>query len=132
MLDSEIDVLDICFLLQGEGSIDLADWKANTRVSGVRGSEVEQWFWLVVQDFDENQRRDLLQFVCALRTTPVGGFAALEFKFELVIRDTMPSNSYPVAHTCFNQLELPAGYRNRRQLQQKLLVSMQHAEMGMG
>ena len=122
-----LEVDDICVLLRGESTIDVGDWKAHARVEGPAGTDVERWFWLIVEDISEDQRKDLLQFVCAVRSTPVGGFVALESKFTLAICEHMQPTSFPVAHTCFNKLELPAGCRSQQQLRRGLLVCIREA-----
>lgn len=37
----------------------------------------------------------------------------------------------PTAHTCFNQLDLPA-YKSAEEMREKLLVALQHSSEGFG
>ena len=73
------DAFQIEWLVCGSSRrIDVADWKANTRYIGfdVR-SQIVVVFWSVVEEFTEDERRKLLQFVTG---------ASLPFLYDLTSR----------------------------------------------
>ena len=115
---AQLDAEELEVVLCGDADIDVADWKAHTSYGGglsaTRG--VGQMFWSVVEnDFSNEQRTRLIQFVTGTSRIPAGGFKHLqgvdgrERKFELL---GMPGGDHatPRAHTCFNRLDLPTGY----------------------
>ena len=66
---------------------------------------------------------------------PLGGFAALSGlggpqRFSLHKAHAAASR-LPTAHTCFNQLDLPA-YESRQQLQERLLLAVHEGTTGFG
>ena len=101
------DPKELELLLCGLPTIDVVDWRANTRYSGTftQGEgdhEVVQWFWDVVNGFDHEMRARLLQFVTGTSGVPSRGFAALHGSDgtlkSFAIRGTeMGSETYPRA-----------------------------------
>lgn len=71
-------------MLCGLPSIDMEDWQANTIYSGLyeskgRRDQVVSWFWEVVRDdFDQEMRARLLQFVTGTSGVPSRGFSVLQ------------------------------------------------------
>ena len=48
----------------GIGKIDIADWKNNTRLKHCSlDTPVVKWFWEIVENYSEEMRARLLQFV---------------------------------------------------------------------
>ena len=66
-----------------------------------------------------------LLFVTGCSRPPAGGFSALEDKF--VITRLTGINNFPIAHTCFNNLELP-DYNDEALLESKLLYAIRNTE----
>lgn len=98
-------------LLCGLPSIDVGDWRRNTFYSGGLHAAHRSvvWFWKTVSSFCQSERAQFLQYVTGTRQVPVGGFAALQGRdghlcrfhlVEAIVR-------FPVAHTCFNRLDIP-------------------------
>ncbi|KAH0628857.1 hypothetical protein JD844_010455 [Phrynosoma platyrhinos] len=94
-----------------------------------------QWFWRALRSFDQADRAKFLQFVTGTSKVPLQGFAALEGmngiqKFQ-IHRDDRSTDRLPSAHTCFNQLDLPA-YESYEKLRHMLLLAIQECSEGFG
>ncbi|PAA78814.1 hypothetical protein BOX15_Mlig011885g1 [Macrostomum lignano] len=129
----DFDERELELMLNGLGRIDVDDWRSNTRLKRCRHDDaVVRWFWEAVESFSPEQRARLLQFVTGSSRLPLQGFSALRgsvggsearlFTLQLV-RD-LDTRSLPVAHTCFNRLDLPV-YESAAQLRAKLLQAVE-------
>ena len=68
-------------MISGLGKIDIDDWKAHTRLKHCSGdSSIVKWFWRAVEEYDEEKRARLLQFVTGSSRVPLQGFKALQGK----------------------------------------------------
>ena len=121
--------------------------------SGYRANDqVIRWFWEVVgEEFTNEQRLKLLQFVTGTSSVPFEGFRALrgsnsiqQFTIDrLDLRgqpallpvyvthsSVTPSPISPIshrAHTCFNRLDLPH-YRTKADLRSRLTLAIEECE----
>jgi E3 ubiquitin-protein ligase NEDD4 len=132
------DANELELILCGLPNIDIDDWKANTLYSGLykgRGDEVVQWFWQVVtEEFDDEMKARLLQFVTGTSGVPSRGFAVLQgndgnikkFTIHGVDRET---SIFPRSHTCFNRIDLP-NYTSRKELHDKLKTAVTMCGVG--
>jgi E3 ubiquitin-protein ligase NEDD4 len=132
------DANELELILCGLPNIDMDDWRANTLYSGLfkgRGDEVVQWFWQVVtEDFDDEMKARLLQFVTGTSGVPSRGFAVLQgndgnikkFTIHGVDRET---SVFPRSHTCFNRIDLP-NYTSRKELHDKLKTAVTMCAVG--
>ncbi|KAL1895757.1 ubiquitin-protein ligase (E3) [Ceratocystis pirilliformis] len=112
--------------------VNLDDWRANTCYSGIYviggdGEEhpVIKWFWEVMYEFDEGQRRQVLQYATSVPRAPLLGFSQLNPRFA--IRDSRSSSDVerlPSASTCMNLLKLPP-YKSKDVMREKLLYAIQ-------
>ena len=80
-------------------------------------------------------RHKFLQFVTGSSKVPLQGFAALEGmngpqKFQ-IHRDDRSTDRLPSAHTCFNQLDLPA-YETYDKLKTYLMKAIHECSEGFG
>lgn len=121
-------------LICGLSEVDLSDWKANSVCTD--GVDEETWdtFWAVVECFDVQQRKELLEFVTGSPGAPVGGFASLPGYGAVgnVHRFTVARNlqsSLPVASTCFNTLYLPA-FQTETEMRAALLEAVANRNAG--
>ena len=105
------DERELELVIGGLGTIDLQDWKTNTRLKHCTPETPQVvWFWKIVSGYDEEMRARLLQFVTGSSRVPLQGFKALQgstgaagprlFTLHLVEVDV---NNLPKAHTCFNR-----------------------------
>ena len=66
-------------MIVGLGKIDVQDWKRNTRLENCTLlTNIVKWFWRSVEEFDEERRARLLQFVTGSSRVPFQGFKALQ------------------------------------------------------
>ncbi|CAF4617801.1 unnamed protein product [Rotaria sp. Silwood1] len=115
-------------LISGLPDIDIEDLKANTEYHKYRPNSLQvQWFWRALRSFDKEDLAKFLQFVTGTSKVPLQGFAHLEGmngaqKFQ-IHRDDRSTDRLPSAHTCFNQLDLPA-YESYDKLRKMLLIAI--------
>ncbi|XP_075242602.1 putative E3 ubiquitin-protein ligase HECTD2 isoform X1 [Convolutriloba macropyga] len=77
--------------------------------------------WTVVKKFDQNEQKLFLSFLTGSKRLPIGGFS--EMKFTLKRVDALSDQSLPIAHTCFNELQLPV-YKDLETLREKLTYAI--------
>lgn len=123
-------------LISGLPNIDIDDLKANTEYHKYQPNSLQiQWFWRALRSFDQADRAKFLQFVTGTSKVPLQGFSALEGmngtqKFQ-IHRDDRSTDRLPSAHTCFNQLDLPA-YETYDKLRSMLLKAIHECSEGFG
>ena len=67
------------YLLGGLAQIDVEDWKKNTECHGYYEQDnTVVWFWKAVENYDNEMRARLLQFVTGTSKVPMNGFAELQ------------------------------------------------------
>jgi|JI10StandDraft_1071094.scaffolds.fasta_scaffold149865_4 E3 ubiquitin-protein ligase NEDD4 len=101
-------------ITSGPSVIDIQDWKNNTIYDCYEPSDqVIQWFWEIVESYDQKGFRNLLHYCTGSMRVPIMGFAKLESshghikKFTIRKIDYDVDNPYPKSYTCFNRLDLP-------------------------
>ncbi|XP_075230861.1 SMAD specific E3 ubiquitin protein ligase isoform X2 [Lycorma delicatula] len=121
------DEREMELIIGGLGTIDIADWKQNTRLKHCSPeTPVVKWFWEIVEQYGEEMRARLLQFVTGSSRVPLQGFKALQGStgavgprlFTIHVIEA-PQENLPKAHTCFNRIDLPA-YDSCQRLKEKL------------
>merc|ERR1711884_99051 len=123
-------------LVSGLPVIDVDDLKANTEYHKYQSNSLQIiWFWRALRSFDQTDKAKFMQFVTGSSKVPLQGFAALEGmngaqKFQ-IHRDYRSTDRLPSAHTCFNQLDLPA-YETYDKLRTYLLKAVQECSEGFG
>jgi len=123
-------------LLSGLPDINIDDLKANTEYHKYSVTSLQiVWFWRALRSFDQTDRAKFLQFVTGSSKVPLQGFGTLEGmngaqKFQ-IHRDDRSTDRLPAAHTCFNQLDLPA-YETYDKLRTYLLKAIQECSEGFG
>ena len=128
------DYQELELMMCGLPSIDMADWAKHTKYAGTfEGNKGKnnpcKWFWeIVTNEFDQEMRARLLQFVSGTSGVPSRGFSVLQGSdgniklFTLNGIDTKIS-AYPRSHTCFNRLDLPM-YKSKSDLREKLTIAV--------
>ena len=123
-------------LISGLPEIDLEDLRRNTEYHKYTTNSLQiQWFWRALKSFDKEDQAKFLQFVTGTSKVPLQGFAKLEGmngpqKFQ-IHRDDRDTSRLPCAHTCFNQLDLPA-YENYEKLRTMMLMAIRECSTGFG
>merc|ERR1712088_459189 len=123
-------------LVSGLPVIDIDDLKAHSEYHKYQSNSLQiVWFWRALRSFDQTDRAKFLQFVTGSSKVPLQGFAALEGmngaqKFQ-IHRDDRSTDRLPSAHTCFNQLDLPA-YETYDKLKTYLMKAIHECSEGFG
>mmetsp|Transcript_25653 Transcript_25653/g.58907 ORF Transcript_25653/g.58907 Transcript_25653/m.58907 type:complete len:758 (-) Transcript_25653:3-2276(-) len=127
------DYQELELIMCGLPKIDMEDWRENTEYSGDYEQVGEdypvcQWFWEVVEGFDQEMKARLLQFVTGTSGVPSRGFSVLQGNDGNVRKFTIHGVSvgtclYPRAHTCFNRIDLPS-YEAKSELEEKLKLAV--------
>ena len=134
------DANELELILCGLPSIDMEDWQANTIYKGLfevsgKSNQSVKWFWEVVRDeFDQEMRARLLQFVTGTSGVPLRGFAYLQGIDGNIKKFTIQGVDhklyvYPKSHTCFNRIDLP-NYESKKDLLEKLRVAVTTSSVG--
>ena len=77
-------------------------------------------FWAVFHELSEEDKRKFLLFLTGSDRIPISGMTSV----KITIQRTLDTGFLPVAHTCFNLLDLPE-YGTREKLRFKLLQAIQ-------
>ncbi|KAI8353460.1 hypothetical protein B0O80DRAFT_386867 [Mortierella sp. GBAus27b] len=109
-------------------AISLKDLQQNVVYSNYEPTDQTiQYFWSVVEEMSEDDRRLLIKFITSCARPPLMGFAELNPK--LCIRNAgNEEDRLPTSSTCMNLLKLPA-FSTRQKLKEKLLYAI-HSEAG--
>nr|XP_039271692.1 E3 ubiquitin-protein ligase HUWE1-like isoform X2 [Styela clava] len=135
-LISIFDEQELELLISGLPTVDIEDLRNNTEYHKYETSSLQiQWFWRALRSFDQAERAKFLQFVTGTSKVPLQGFAHLEGmtgaqKFQ-IHRDSRSTSRLPSAHTCFNQLDLPA-YETYDKLRHMLSLAINECQEGFG
>jgi E3 ubiquitin-protein ligase HUWE1 len=119
------DELDL--LICGVPEIDIDDLLRNCEFVYPLDEEhhVVKLFSSVVRKFNSEEKAKLLLFLTGSSQVPVGGFQALgDMGMPVKLAAGGGNDRLPVAHTCNNQLDLPA-YQTEEEMRSKLLFALQ-------
>jgi len=122
------DPRELELLIGGITEIDVNDWRAHSDYRKYTADDqVIKWFWKAVETFDNEKRARLLQFVTGTSRIPVNGFKDLhgsDGPRRFCIEKVGDPSKLPVAHTCFNRLDLPP-YTYYEDLVEKLTIAIE-------
>jgi E3 ubiquitin-protein ligase HUWE1 len=122
-------------LICGMPDIDVEDLRVHTEYQGYTASSPQiRWFWECVAGMSQQDKANLLQFATGCSKVPPGGFgnpSSLNGRssFFSIVRVDMPPKSLPLAHTCFNRIDLPA-YPTNEILREKLMLAITYGNKG--
>ena len=83
-----------------------------------------KYFWEIVFDFDEKEKKKLLSFITGCDRAPINGLGNLVITITKIGTDI---NKLPSAHTCFNDLLLP-DYKDKNLLRNFLNIAINYSE----
>lgn len=101
-----------------------------------------RWFWEVLHELSLEDKKKFLLFLTGCDRIPIQGMKAIKVnltccyhsyliiklnKLQIVIQPTNDDKFLPVAHTCFNLLDLPR-YQTKEKLKYKLLQAIQQTQ----
>ena len=118
-----LDFEELEFFLCGEQEISLKDWRENTQYKGVYNDKhkVIDWFWKILGTFNMMELEKFLQFCTGSARPPAEGFCGITSNGEISlftiesVRYNNDGTDFPLAHTCFNKIELPI-YPNMKEM----------------
>ena len=87
-------------------------------------SETIKYFWEIVLDFNEEEKKKFLSFVTGCDRAPIDGLGSLTITISNGGTDL---NQLPSAHTCFNNLILP-DYKNKELIKEKVHIAINYSE----
>ena len=122
------DENELELLCCGLPQISVDDLRANTEWE----AETSQanWFWTVVTELEQSERARLLQFVTGSSHVPLGGFKDFQPKIKCRKLEGQ-RDRLPHAHTCFNQLDLPA-YSSLEDMRRLVRIAITEGNEGFG
>eukprot|EP00826_Nyctotherus_ovalis_P055167 TRINITY_DN7311_c0_g1_i4.p1 TRINITY_DN7311_c0_g1~~TRINITY_DN7311_c0_g1_i4.p1 ORF type:complete len:299 (+),score=85.06 TRINITY_DN7311_c0_g1_i4:80-976(+) len=114
-LISVLDEDELELFICGDEGIDIKDWQENTVYEKPyhKDHPVIKRFWEMVEKMPTNDCENFLQFCTGSRRVPAEGFKGLRAannrlsKFQIKERRLSDGKGFPMAHTCFNTIELP-------------------------
>jgi hypothetical protein len=117
---------ELDLLFTGSDEIDFHEVESITKYKSPfnQNSIPVKNFWKIVHnDFNNQQKRDLLYFTTSSYRVPAAGARTMRFEIH---QDSNPKN-LPTSHTCFNQLVLPDD-KDYKSLKKKLLIAIAQKE----
>ncbi|KAF5728543.1 E3 ubiquitin-protein ligase UPL5 [Tripterygium wilfordii] len=128
-----LELQDLDWMLYGtESVICVDDWKAHTDFNGYTETDPQiLWFWKIVGEMSEKQKKVLLFFWTSVKYLPVEGFRGLVSKLH-IYKSSEPHDRLPSSHTCFYQLCFPP-YPSAAVMQDRLLfITQEHVGCSFG
>ncbi|XP_017842940.1 probable E3 ubiquitin-protein ligase HERC4 isoform X1 [Drosophila busckii] len=104
------------------------DWQAlkdncEYKTGYTSGDETVKWFWEVFHELPEAEKKKFLLYLTGSDRIPIQGMKAI----KIIIQPTSDERFLPVAHTCFNLLDLPR-YKTKERLRYKLQQAIQQTQ----
>eukprot|EP00357_Protocruzia_adherens_P017248 CAMPEP_0115007470 /NCGR_PEP_ID=MMETSP0216-20121206/21207_1 /TAXON_ID=223996 /ORGANISM="Protocruzia adherens, Strain Boccale" /LENGTH=744 /DNA_ID=CAMNT_0002374435 /DNA_START=239 /DNA_END=2473 /DNA_ORIENTATION=- len=113
-------------LVCGERELDFHELEKATEYEDgyTKDSDIVKYFWEIVYEYSEEQKRALLAFATGSDRSPIGGLRNLEF---FILRHGEDSDRLPTAHTCFNYLLIPE-YSSKEKLKERLTLAINNSQ----
>lgn len=103
----------------------MKELQKSTKYVGCEDSEEHiKWFWEIIHEFTDQEKKDFLMFTTGSDRSPLRGLSQLAFT---ITGTGLDDTRLPSAHTCFNDLILPR-YSSKEMLRTKLLQAMENKE----
>jgi E3 ubiquitin-protein ligase TRIP12 len=88
-----------------------------------KNSQIYKWFLEIIQEFKEEDKKDLILFLTGNKSLPYGGFEFFTPKFKVVRKYSEDTNHLPSVMTCQNFLKIP-DYKDKNSFKEKLLLAI--------
>jgi hypothetical protein len=113
-------------LVEGTQHISIADLKRCAKYEeGYNATHPTiQAFWAIVEQYNQEDCRHLLEFVTASDRVPVTGYESITFHIARIGGAPM---ALPSSSTCFGKLYLPE-YRDREVMEKKMLLAIRSSK----
>jgi ubiquitin-protein ligase E3 C len=114
---------ELQLLISGSTSIDIQDWANHTTYTAGYHEHSPQviWFWEIVRESSEEDRKSILKFCTSCSRAPLLGFKAMNPNFAIQ-KISGSIDSLPTTATCVNLLKLPE-YPSKSTMSAKLLYA---------
>ena len=89
-----------------------------------KDSETIKYFWEILLDFNEEEKKKFLSFVTGCDRAPIDGLGPLQITISNGGTDI---KQLPSAHTCFNNLILP-DYKDKEKMKKAILTAINYSE----
>ena len=89
-----------------------------------KDSETIKYFWEILLDFNEEEKKKFLSFVTGCDRAPIDGLGSLQITISNGGTDT---KQLPSAHTCFDNLILP-DYKDKEKMKKAILTAINYSE----
>ena len=115
---------ELMSMVVGNQDYDFEELKKNTKYEGDYFSRhpVIKRFWTIFDEFSLEDKKKFLLFLTGTDRIPIFGMRMLNIS---IVSTNGGDQYYPVAHTCFNLLDLPK-YSSIEVLRQRLHMAIQH------
>ncbi|KAL6520494.1 hypothetical protein OROHE_017082 [Orobanche hederae] len=124
---------DLDLMLHGsENEISIDDWKAHVDYHGFKAANAQiSWFWKIVENMTEEQKKVLLFFWTSIKYLPSEGFSGLSSRLY-IYKSCESSDRLPSSHTCFYRLCFPA-YPTMSVMRSRLnIITQEHVGCSFG
>ncbi|KAL3990163.1 HECT-domain (ubiquitin-transferase) family protein [Acanthocheilonema viteae] len=110
-------------MVVGNENYDWNLFRKNTEYKGIYHARHETilCFWEVFFELNIAQRKKFLQFLMGSTRIPIQGMSAVRMRIQ-----PCDEKALPVAHTCFNLLDLP-NITDREEMRRRLLICLEHS-----
>ncbi|KAF5742119.1 E3 ubiquitin-protein ligase UPL5 [Tripterygium wilfordii] len=128
-----LELQDLDWMLFGtESAICVDDWKAHTDFNGYTETDPQiLWFWKIVGEMSEQQKKVLLFFWTSVKYLPVEGFRGLASRLY-IYKSSEPHDRLPSSHTCFYRFCFPP-YPSEAVMQDRLrVITQEHVGCSFG
>ena len=105
MLKSIVTPGDLKQMLCGQQKLDFSQLREACRYGNgfTPTTKTIVWFWeIVLEEFDDDQRRRLLVFSTGTDRAPINGLRTLKFAIVKDNENEHGDQKMPTSHTCFN------------------------------
>ncbi|OHS97052.1 hypothetical protein TRFO_36768 [Tritrichomonas foetus] len=125
-LGNYINTNALSSIIAGIDHIDIFDWVRNSYYHDDDKLYVKQFF-NVVRKWNTDKQRKLIKFITGTSQLPAEGFSGLKYRgglFSIHFVDFWDQDRLPVAHTCFNSIDLPY-YQSEKDFNDKLSYAIE-------
>lgn len=111
-------------IICGTQKLDYKELQKSVRYEGYTPDSITiKYFWEILMEFNEEEKKKFLFFVTGCDRAPIDGLGSLPF----AISRNANINELPSAHTCFNHLILP-DYQNKEFMKIKIQTAINYSE----
>ena len=112
-------------IINGNETVDIDDWKKNTKYE-IQYEKYYKQFFKIISKWSQEKLKKLLKFSTGSSLVPVQGFKYLDsvgglFQLNFLNVD---SNRLPESHTCFNKIDIPC-YDSIEKFENKLSLAIE-------